>query len=186
MRKYSLYIFIGVLLTSCWKNRWNDRWSDSSQPQTKVWGYKPVYGPESSAKHILYQPNPQHSTSTGNIYAFGNYVFQVEPGLGIHVIDNNFPANANRIRFITVKGCSQLSIKNNKLYTNSYDDLVVLEFSDLQTVREYSRLKGVFTEYRYGSPLAQPPVAGPYECPSSSEFVVGWVQDSIYGHCHKF
>jgi hypothetical protein len=186
MRKFLLFIFIGVLLSSCWKSRWNNLPPGIDTPQSKVWGYKPVYGSEATAKQILYQPNPQPSTSTGNIYAFGEFVFQVEPGFGIHVINNNIPADANRIGFITVKGCSQLSIKNNKLYTNSYDDLVVLEFSDLQTVREFSRLRGVFTEYRYGSPLVQPAVAGPYECPSSSEFVVGWVQDSIYGQCYKF
>ncbi len=78
-----------------------------------------------------------------------------------------------------------MSIKNDKLYTNSYDDLVVLDFSNLDNAHEYSRLKGVFTEYRYGSPLAQPPSTGFYECPKYDSLVVGWLQDSVYQQCYK-
>jgi hypothetical protein len=62
---------------------------------------------------------------------------------------------------------------------------VVLYFSDLNNVKEYSRLKGVFTEYRYNSPIAVPPVSGYYECPSWGSFVVEWVQDSVVKYCYK-
>ena len=192
-KKFFLLLSISVLLLSCWKfpdNNFGNNNPGNNNRQTnttipKVWGYKPVYGTEPAAKKIEYSPVPQPVISGGNIYAFRNYIFQMELGLGIHVIDNTIPSSAKRIGFIAVKGCSEISIRNDKLYTNSYDDLVVLDFSDLNNIREYSRLKAVFTEYRYGSPIAQPPAGGYYECPAYDKFVTGWVMDSVYKNCYK-
>lgn len=185
VKKYFQLILVSVILLSCWKFRNHGYGNDNNQTMLKVWGYKPLYATESLAKKILYTPSPQPVISGGNIYAFKNYFFQIEPGLGIHVFENADPSAASRIGFITVKGCSEIAIRNDKLYTNSYDDLVVLDFSDLNNVREYSRLKGVFSEYRYGSLLAQPPARGYFECPAYDKFVTGWIQDSIYQACYK-
>lgn len=192
LKKCFIGILCSALLISCWKYPYeNDNGNNSNNGNNgfpaveKVWGYKPVYGDEPAAKGILYSSSPRPVTNPGNIYAFRNYFFQVESGYGIHVFDNTNPASASRIGFITVKGCSELSVRNDKLYTNSYDDLVVLDFSDLNNVKEFSRLKSVFTEYRYNSPIAQPPVSGYYECPSWGLFVVEWVQDSVYKDCYK-
>jgi hypothetical protein len=149
-------------------------------------GFKPVYGAEPIAKKVLYTSTPQPVMVPGNIYAFQNYIFQLDLGRGIHVIDNSVPADAHRIGFITVKGCSQISIQDDKIYTNSYDDLVVLEFSNLNDVQEYGRLKAVFPEYRYQSPMSEPPHSGYFECPRYDSFVVAWVQDSIYQSCYKY
>lgn len=187
-KKYLFFISISLLLVSCWKFRNNNPGNDNNggnQPIVKVWGYKPVYGTEVAAKKIEYISSPQPVISGGNIYAFQNYFFQIEPGLGIHVFENADPSAAERVGFINVKGCSEISIKNDKLYTNSYDDLVVLDFSDLNNVREFSRLKGVFTEYKYGSPISQPPTSGYYECPAYDQFVMGWIRDSVYQSCYK-
>ena len=172
-----------VLFSSCWD--FNNRNIGTGEPRLKVLGQIPVYGTEVFAKNILYTATPLPVINGGNIYAFYNYLFQVESGYGIHVIDNTNPGNANRIGFITIKGCSQLSIKDDKLYANSYDDLVVLDFSTLNNIQIVSRLKGVFTEYRYGSPIAEPQVSGYYECPRSDSFVVRWVTDSVYQSCYK-
>jgi hypothetical protein len=151
----------------------------------KAWGYRPIYGIETNAKKIIYTNAPQPAVSRGNIYAFRSYIFQIDPGLGIHVIDNSVPSLAMKIGFITIRGCSEISIKNDKLYTNSYDDLVVLDVSDLKNVKEFSRLNGVFAEYRYGSPIAQPPGPGWFQCPSYDSLVVGWVRDSVFQNCYK-
>lgn len=182
--KFLTVLCSAFFLTSCWKlsNRPIDPYPAT---RTKVLGYKPLYGAEPAAKQISYMPSARPVVNGGNIYAFNNYIFQVEAGAGIHVIDNTVPSAARRIGFITVKGCSQLSIKAGKLYTNSYDDLVVVDMADLNNVHEFSRLRGVFTEFRYGSPLAQPPASGYYECPKNDSLVIGWVKDSVYQSCFK-
>ena len=185
LKKLLLLFSVTLFLFSCYKfgkKPENETWTSTP----KVWGYKPVYASsETSAKAIVYSAVPQAVVNAGNIYAFHNYIFQIDPGSGIHVIDNSTPSAASRIGFITVKGCTQMSIKNDKLYTNSYDDLVVLDFSNLANVHEHSRLKGVFPELRYYSPIAQPPVSGWYECPAYDKLVTGWTRDSVYQNCFK-
>ena len=68
----------------------------------------------------------------------------MEVGRGIHVIDNAVSAKAKRIGFITINGSSQISIKGNMLYCNSYDDLVVVDMTDTADIKEISRIKGAF------------------------------------------
>src|SRR5690349_6883247 len=109
MRIY-LWLLMACALTSCWKYKYKDT-GDTVFTGKKVWGYKPVYATESAAKTISYLPSPQPVVSYGNIYAFRNYIFQIDPGFGIHVFDNSTPSTAHKIGFITVKGCSQISIK---------------------------------------------------------------------------
>ncbi len=182
LKKSFLLFVVSIMLLSCWKP-YTGGYADKRTG--KVWGYKPLYATEADAKKVAYTAGAKPVVSSGNIYAFRNYIFQVEPGAGIHVIDNHIPSAASRIGFITVHGCFQMSIKGDKLYTNSYDDLVVLDFSDLNNIKEVSRLKGVFSEYRYESPIAQPPAIGYYQCPAYDSLVVGWVQDSVDQICYK-
>ena len=176
-------IICSFLAFSCWPYRNDLGQGEPGYTTQKVFGYKPVYGEEEVAKKILYKQTPSTVINAGNIYAFHNYIFQVDPGYGIHVIDNSNTADAKRIGFITALGCSQISIKNDKLYTNSYDDLIVLDFSDLNNIHEVSRTKAVFTEYRNYSPLARPPGSGYFECPDAGKFVVAWKKDSVLQSC---
>jgi hypothetical protein len=106
-------------------------------------------------------------------------------GRGIHVIDNTNPAQADRIGFITVNGCSQLSIKGKYLYTNSLADLVTLDISNPAQVREVHRVPNAFPELQYSYTLVQPTDTGYYTCPIYDSVVVGWVKDSIYATCFK-
>jgi len=154
-------LFFTVFFTSCWKPYGN--YNQSSQQ--KVWGSKPVYAAESVAKQIIYDPQKHPILRSGNIYAFGNFIFQVDIGRGIHVIDNTLPSNADRIGFITVKGCEQISIKGAYLYTNSYADLVTLDISDPIKMRVLTRIPNAFPEFLYNYPLAEPEESGYYTCP---------------------
>jgi len=169
---------------ACWKTPPYHNGGNNANYHSKVWGYKPIYATEQNAKEILFTAKPQPVIFAGNIYAYQKYIFQMETGYGIHVVDNSNPASAERIGFIKVKGCAQISIKGDKLYTNSFDDLVVIDFSDLNNVHEFSRAAGVFSEYRYGSPISLPPGTGYYECPEDGKFVVDWQQDSVYQQCY--
>src|SRR4029078_7207646 len=97
MKQY-LWVLAALILTSCWKLP-GTYGSNSSSYNSKVWGYKPVYSTDSAAKKISYLSTPQPVVSQGNIYAFRNYIFQLDPGLGIHVIDNSTPSSAHKIGF---------------------------------------------------------------------------------------
>src|SRR5262245_11564917 len=102
MRRKNLLLLFGITIfhLSCWKYPNNNVDPNNGSggytyvPPSKVIGYKPVYGTETAAKAISYTPTPRPVTAAGNIYAFRNYIFQVQPGYGIHVIDNSIPSDA--------------------------------------------------------------------------------------------
>ncbi|MES2645999.1 MAG: hypothetical protein V4717_03915 [Bacteroidota bacterium] len=181
--KYILLFMGTMLLSSCWK--FNSGYLPP-QPQQKVWGSKPVYAAKSAAEKISYTDQKHPNIQPGNIYAFGKFIFQVDVGRGIHVIDNAVPSQADRIGFITVNGCEQISIKGNYLYTNSFADLITLDISNPARVNEVSRVRNAFPELMYNYPLVQPQESGYYNCPQQLDSVViGWVKDSIFTSCYK-
>ena len=150
-----------------------------------MWGNKPIYSSLSTAKKISYNAQKQPLVQPGNIYAFGKYIFQVDVGRGIHIIDNTDPSKADRVAFISVPGCSQISIKGSHMYTNNIDDLVTLDISTIGTPREINRLKNAFPDFRHNYPLAEPEEIGYYVCPRSDSIVIGWQKDSIQSYCYK-
>ena len=106
--KYSMLLLFLFLIASCWKD-WGRY---KTEPLPKVWGYKPVYAALTDAQHIVYDPHRHPVTAAGNIYAFKEFIFQVDVGRGIHVINNTIPSQADRIGFITVNGCAPGTMPN--------------------------------------------------------------------------
>jgi hypothetical protein len=180
MRLLNLLLLV-CFFSSCWIKE-----SPPTQPDHKVWGNKPVYGVDSVAKKIVYSNTPETVAIPGNIYVKDNYLFQVEIGRGIHIIDKTTPSLAHRIGFITINGSSQVSIKNNYLYSNSYDDLVVIDISDLNDLHEVKRVAGAFPEGRYDYYYSEPIESGYYECAQYDSLVVSWRKDSVWSYgCYK-
>lgn len=177
--KYLLFFLLTGSLASCFTKK-------PYPAPKKVVGYKPIYGVDSVVKKLVYINTPQPVVVPGNIYIKDNYIFQLEVGKGIHVINNSTPAQASRIGFLTVNGSSQISIKGNFLYTNSFDDLVVIDMSNVNQIVEVKRIKGAFPEGRVNYYNVQPPQSGYYECPRYDSLVIGWRKDSVYNtSCYK-
>jgi hypothetical protein len=180
--KFVLPVLTLLFLTSCWKPY---RGHTELPPQQKVWGNKPVYEAITTAKKIVFVAGKQPLSEAGNIYAYHQFIFQVDVGRGIHVIDNAVPADAERIGFISVNGCSQISIKGSFLYINSYADLVTINISDPVNLKEVSRVQNAFPDFNNNYPLVMPAESGYYECPRMDSMVVGWVKDSVFAGCYK-
>lgn len=184
MRLLSCLLFT-LLFSSCWKLKFTPDPPGVPGVIKTVWGNKPIYGVETTAKKITYLNQPQTVLLAGNIYVKGNYIFQADIGKGLHVIDNSIPAAAHRIGFITINGCSQISIKGNNLYSNNYDDLVVVDISDVNNVKEIGRVKGAFPEGKNYYTYIRPLESGYYECPRYDSMVIGWRKDSVRATCYK-
>jgi hypothetical protein len=89
---------------------------------------------------------PQPLQESGKIYAYGDYIFVNEPYKGIHVIDNRDPASPKKARFIAIPGSVDLSVKDDYLFADSLQDLVVLDISDMDNIRPVTRLEGVLQD----------------------------------------
>ncbi len=143
---------------------------------TEVLGYAPVYGSLADITEVKSEP-AKPITNAGKIYLYQNYTFQMENGEGIHIINSSDPSNPQKIGFIKVKGCSEISIKNNILYTDNHRDLVGINISNINAVQPISRLEKVFP----GIDQESPPVDGVFfECVDPAKgTVIGWTQKML-------
>lgn len=142
----------------------------------EILGYAPVYGSLLDLTEVKSEMSKPF-VNAGKIYKYAQYTFQIENGEGIHVINSSNPSAAQKIAFIKVKGCSEISIKNNILYTDNYRDLIGINISNINAVQVVSRLEKVFP----GTNQEYPPVDGVFfECADPAKgTVIGWTQKML-------
>jgi LVIVD repeat len=162
-----LYLLLSVFLFSC-----DPSWRD----QTQITGYAPIYISKQDAGFIGTVPS-KPTVHPGKIYAWGNYLFQVEQNEGIHIIDNSNPQQAHKISFLKLAAASELAIKDGHLYANNLNDLVVFDLSDISSPRLVNRVKDAFPQISQD----YPPFNGAYfECVDPSKgVVIGWEEKQI-------
>jgi hypothetical protein len=147
----------------------------SSTP-SQVEGYVPIYQSDSSVASIT-SSEPRAIVEGGKIYTKDSLLFQIEKGVGIHIINIADPENPEKTGFINIMGVSDMSIKGQLLYANNFNDLVIVDISNLNAVKLIKRQEGAFKL----SSSQLPPEQGYFECidPSKGK-VVGWKKQVIY------
>jgi len=145
--------------------------------RTNIMGYVPVYASGSATTEVKSEATPRPTTNAGKIYAYGNYLFQVEQNEGIHIIDNSNPQSAKKIGFIRCWGASEIAIRANFLYTNNIDDLVVIDLANAGSPKLVNRVVHAFPQISREFPS----VSNTYfECPDPKKgTVIGWKRTVI-------
>jgi hypothetical protein len=118
--------------------------SDTCETKSEYVFFEPVYTNLADIRSSVAVGEPQQINSPGKIYLMEDWLFINEPGKGIHVIDNHDPIHPRFHRFVNIPGNSELAVKGNTLYANSYIDLVAFDVSDLDNITEKKRLENVF------------------------------------------
>jgi hypothetical protein len=129
---------LSVLLEGC---------SDRCEVTNEMLYYKPVYTPLHEIRSSVAVGEPEELVNPGKIYLIGPYLFINEPGKGIHVIDNQVQTSPKKIKFINIPGNYDFAIKGNILYADSYIDLVALDITSIENIREVNRLENIFSSY---------------------------------------
>lgn len=80
----------------------------------------------------------------GKIYFYGSHMFINEYQKGIHVADLSNPAQPELKAFIEVPGNVDMAIRNNRLYADSYVDLLVIDISDPEQAVLEKRVEDLF------------------------------------------
>jgi len=144
-------------------------------PPANIEGWAPIYAPTDSVKTIHALP-PEPIVNGGKIYLKGNIFYQVENGKGIHVIDLSDREHPKKMGFIQIYGCQEISIQNQYLYTNNFNDLVIIDLTNPDNIKEVGRMNNSFHLFDAG----KPPTPGYFECidPAKGE-VVGWKQTTL-------
>ncbi|MGC3977273.1 MAG: hypothetical protein QM751_02970 [Paludibacteraceae bacterium] len=111
----------------------------------------------------------------GKICLYNGFLYISEPEVGIHIIDNQNPANPKNVGFIKLLGNADLAIQNGVLYADSYIDLVWFDISDAALPKELGRAIDVF-------PYSLPVTENTYGCDwekmnekSKTDIIVGWI-----------
>ncbi len=128
----TLMIF-GFILTTC---------QDKILERYKV--SEPVYLSYEDLRNAVKKTAPQDLKNPGKIYFKDNYIFINEFFKGIHIIDNTNAAKPIEKAFIEIPGNVDIAIKENTLYADSYIDLVALDISNMDDIKETYRIQDVF------------------------------------------
>lgn len=108
----------------------------------------------------------------GKIYVYNDYIF-VNDVQGIHIIDNTNPRFPEKIKFITIPGNEDISVKDNYLFADSATDLLVFDISNINMIKEIERLEDVFSVYDIQIPIeAETTDYGKYNY--EEDIIVGW------------
>lgn len=87
----------------------------------------------------------------GNIFIHNQYIFVCDEYKGIHIIDNSDRTNPHFIGFMKIIGVSQVAVRENTLYANSFIDLVTIDISNINAPELIDRDQEVFT---YTTPIS--------------------------------
>lgn len=132
-----LYLVAGIILTSL-------TWSCEDRVYQTYMANKPVYMNYEEFRAAVKNAPVKNFEQPGKIYLKDNYIFVNEYLKGIHVINNSNPASPIVVAFIEIPGNLDMSIVDNRLFADSYMDLVEIDISDLQNVKETARIKDHF------------------------------------------
>ena len=105
---------------------------------------EPVYLSYEDLRTSVAIEAPKVLESPGKIMLRGNFLYVNEYKTGFHVIDNSDPANPQKVAFVNIPGNVDLASKGNRLYADSYSDLVTFDISNPYSIQEVNRTNDVF------------------------------------------
>lgn len=119
---------------------------------------------------------PQKTTKSGKIYVYEEFIFINDEEKGIHIIDNTIPSAPKKISFLKILGNTDIAVKDQMLFADSYTDLVVFDISDIRKIVEKNRLNNVFPHYYPAFPTIgnDIPTYYDYQNITSDKIVVDW------------
>jgi len=153
----------------------------STSPES-VLGMRPTYAEDDSWKAFSVT-GPEAVKSLGKIYYKDQHIYVIERSRGIHIINNENPANPQHIKFINLQGCSDVAIKGNILYADNFKDLVSIDIADFDNIQLVNRLENLYPvllDYPDG-------YSGFFECvdPSKGD-VLTWTLDTLsFPKCNR-
>ncbi len=158
----SSFFLLTLLVFSC---------RDEVTEDFTVEGLRPVYITAEIADSVMSLP-PQPIVQLGKIYYKDNLIYVGERGQGVHIIDNTNPEDPVPMSFIQIPGNKDIVIVDNLMYADNYSDLLTIDISDINDVKEINRVEGVYPPQSQAYPDFY---TGYFECIDPSQgFVMRW------------
>ncbi len=104
----------------------------------------PVYMSYEEFRASVASESARPLENPGKIYLYNNHLFINERREGVHIIDMSDPTNPTNKGFIKILGNVDIAIRGDVLLADSFMDLVAIDISDIDNVKEVSRLEQVY------------------------------------------
>lgn len=133
--------------------------------------YVPVYAQAVNLDNISVE-TPKAIEKPGKVYVIGNLLLQNDINKGVHLIDISNRNQPRKISFLRVPFSTEISVKNQYLYVNNFNDLLVFDLNNPQNPTLVKRLNNVFPYHNSEYPPATNVF---FECVDHSKgIVVDW------------
>ncbi|PKA98930.1 hypothetical protein B0O79_2625 [Flavobacteriaceae bacterium MAR_2009_75] len=143
MKKISLLLFVAmaIMLSSCSED-------DDTGKREYLIATPLTTNLQQFKEEAVAISEPVPIRESGKIYAYKDYVFVNDVNLGIHILDNSNPEVPQNVAFIKLEGNNDISIKDDRLYADSYGDLVIFDISDVNNIPTAKRIENaIYQEF---------------------------------------
>ena len=150
----------------------------------ETWGYdtsrgmKPIYAPAENYDLVSLLP-PRAVSNSAKIYVKDKLIFAIEQGVGVHIINNADSTKPQKIRFLRIFGCNDISIKGTTMYADNFTDLIAIDFTDLENPKVVNRVKNLYPN-KNGDGNFPKGFNGYFECVDLQKGkVIGWKESLL-------
>lgn len=136
-------LLLGIVMQGCIKDK-----CDLTYTYMK---YSPVYMSEAEFKAAVKVEAPRAVENPGKIYLKDSYLFVNEVGKGVHIFDNENPANPVALSYLNLPGNYEVTFHCDKMYADNSIDLVVFDMTNPAKPIEIERIENALPhmlEYR--------------------------------------
>ncbi len=127
--------------------------------------------------NLFQQTPPRPLENPGKLAYYRAYLFLVDNGIGIHIIDLTDTAVAERISFLEIPAVQDLVIKDNLLYCDNGPHLLVLDISRIHHVQLINRIMHIFENKNILPNSSKSPW---FECYDAKKgWLVGWEEAQL-------
>ncbi len=136
------YLFFLCLMCACLHDK-----EDEYTEETVTYEInEPVLRAVAEIRQAGQPAGPRKITEVGKMCFYNGYLYISAPGQGIHIVDNRKPSAPRQAGFIELPGTYELAIRENRLYADSYIDLVWFDLSDPERPGVKGRVENVFEQ----------------------------------------
>lgn len=144
MKKLSSLFFLFFLLVMC--SCLNDKEEEYTEETVTYEINEPVLRAVGEIRQAGAFTAPKKMTEMGKMCFYKDYLYVSAPGEGIHIIDNRQPSAPCAVGFVELPGTYELAIRADRLYADSYIDLVWFDLSDPARPQVKGRVENVFEQ----------------------------------------
>ena len=114
-------------------------WEQPAPPKS---AYQPILiSREEANNEITVLPAKPSINNAGNFYKYLNFIFVIEKGEGIHIINNSNPDFPVDMGFLYIRNVTDIAIRGSNMYVNQSVDLVILNIQNINDIVVSGRIK---------------------------------------------